>query len=697
MFNCNIATTAIPSYEGHLHYYQGTLMDIRSVALRLAIECCRAQEPDIFRDQISVLGLSGLVTAMLTGTRHDFQQQLSNTTNLPATSNFNPNLSEGEWQRLTTESTLDNMMSNVLEFDERTISDVTDVDLRRRSTEKEPSQELRSLLYHIAEEDAKRQAYMHRGVHCEECGKVIKGVRWHCLQCLDFDLCSICEVSSRHFSSHVFAKIKIPIPWLYNKLDRSFENWYPGPNFSGAGEAYMNCDTAELSNKYSFSVPEIEALFEQFACLVNVEWEEDPTGIRWALDRRAFNAALSHQRWRSQTAASLLYERMFKFYDTDKNGLLGFEEFVSGLAYLRGVERMASLTRALRGYDLDEDGYIDRNDMMRLMEAHFIISREITNDMVDAQELAQINDNEAVESLRGRQPISAILQDGDMDDREERPVNGKITDSFGDKQPAPGTSTVIDAEEMWPTDFTPRAREQDQSAEFKAYEEYLRMLTGPPKQSDSTATEPNNTAAPTGDIVDQASTPTPAVRSGTGSRGILWNLVVNSLGELLDDIFFTRENDERSAMATAKLRHDRREEIQRFIEDEEKASDETHPTGDTDARNGTSASEIPEVQPCAIIHSTFNGEATDFILAEEVPVEAPVTQDTPSTPVELFAAIPDPSAYSLEKLVALEKAARRMKTRGGPGRLSYAEIESAADAREHIRALVRSWLDYASF
>jgi hypothetical protein len=38
-----------------------------------------------------------------------------------------------------------------------------------------------------------------------------------------------------------------------------------------------------------------------------------------------------------------------------------------------------------------------------------------------------------------------------------------------------------------------------------------------------------------------------------------------------------------------------------------------------------------------------------------------------------------------------------MKTRGGPGRLSYAEIESAADAREHIRALVRSWLDYASF
>jgi hypothetical protein len=633
---------------------------------------------------------------MQTGSRQDFRQQLLNTSNLPATSNFDLDLSDDEWQHLTTGSALNNVMPIGPDLDERTISDVTDVDIRRRSTEKEPSQELRSLLYHIAEEDAKRQAYMHRGVHCEECGQVIKGIRWHCLQCLDFDLCSTCEVVSRHISSHVFAKIKIPIPWLYNKLDRSFENWYPGPNLPGAGEAYMNCDTAELSNKYNFSVPQIEALFEQFACLVNVEWEEDPNGIRWALDRRAFDAALSHQRWRSQTAASLLYERMFAFYDTDKNGLLGFEEFVSGLAYLRGVERMASLTRALRGYDLDGDGYIDRNDMLRIMEANFIISREITNDMVDAQELAQIGDNDARESLRGRQPISAILQEGDLDDREERPLNGKITDSFGDMQPAPGTSTIIGAEKMWPNDFTPRALEPEASAEYEAYQAYLLMLTASSEQPELASTEHNDNAASTAKEDDRTCATAPAVKTETGSRGILWNLVVASLNELLDDIFLQRENDEKATMATAKIRHDRQAEIQQFIENEEKASDEqARATCTTVARDEAFVFESP--QPCAIIYSTVNGESTDLTSPDVIPSDAPATQDTALTPTEVSEAIPDSPEYSLERLAALDKVARSMKTRGGPGRLSYAEIESAADARENIRALVRTWLDYASF
>jgi Ca2+-binding EF-hand superfamily protein len=697
IFNCNIATTAIPSFEGYLHYHQGALVDVRSVALRLAIECCRAQEPDVFRDQISVLGLSGLVAAMLTGTRQDFQQQLLNTPNLPATSNFNLDLSDDEWQRLTTGSSLDSILFTGLDLDERSFSDVTDVNFRRRSTEKEPSQELRSLLYHIAEEDAKRQAYMHRGVHCEECGQVIKGIRWHCLQCLDFDLCSTCEVGSRHTSSHVFAKIKIPIPWLYNKLDRSFENWYPGPNLPGAGEPYMNCDTAELASKYSFSAPQIEAFFEQFACLVNVEWEEDPTGIRWALDRRAFNAALSHQRWRSQTAASLLYERMFNFYDTDGNGLLGFEEFVSGLAYLRGVERMASLDRALRGYDLDGDGYIDRKDMLCIMEANFIISREITNDMVDAQELAQIGDNDAMESLRGRQPVSAILQEGDMDDREERPVNGKVADSFGDRQPAPGASTIIGAEEMWPTDVTPRALAPEASESYEKYQAYLLMLRDPSKQTDSASSEYTDDAASTEKKDDEKPATAPVIRSGTGSRGILWDLVVRSLNELLDNIFLSRENDEKAATETAKLRHDRQEEIQQFIENEEKVSEEALTADSIDAGSNAFVSEIPTPQPCAIIYSTATSEAADLTSPDVAPLTTPATQDTAPTAIDVSEVTSDSPEYSLDKLVALEKVARSVKSRGGPGRLSYDEIESAANARENIRALVRTWLDYASF
>ncbi|KAI7180501.1 hypothetical protein KC360_g50 [Hortaea werneckii] len=55
----------------------------------------------------------------------------------------------------------------------------------------EPSQGIKGLLYYIAEQDAKRKGYQHRGIACEECGETpIRGVRWHCLNCPDFDLCS---------------------------------------------------------------------------------------------------------------------------------------------------------------------------------------------------------------------------------------------------------------------------------------------------------------------------------------------------------------------------------------------------------------------------------------------------------------------------------------------------------------------------
>lgn len=109
-------------------------------------------------------------------------------------------------------------------------SDDTDFDLRAgveidptetedlnppSAAQAEPSQGLRGLLYYIAEEDAKRKAYEHRGITCEECGELpIRGVRWHCLNCPDFDLCSTCEMHTVHPKTHVLAKIRIPLPVL---------------------------------------------------------------------------------------------------------------------------------------------------------------------------------------------------------------------------------------------------------------------------------------------------------------------------------------------------------------------------------------------------------------------------------------------------------------------------------------------------
>lgn len=60
---------------------------------------------------------------------------------------------------------------------------------------------------------------------CDHCDKDIRGTRYKCMQCNDFDLCSVCEPNSLsiHDSNHVFLEIKYP----HDKytLKRSFRSF----------------------------------------------------------------------------------------------------------------------------------------------------------------------------------------------------------------------------------------------------------------------------------------------------------------------------------------------------------------------------------------------------------------------------------------------------------------------------------------
>lgn len=59
-------------------------------------------------------------------------------------------------------------------------------------------QVLQRTLYHIAEDRARHEGVVHRGITCNSCDeKPIRGVRWHCANCVDFDLCSSCEATSQ--------------------------------------------------------------------------------------------------------------------------------------------------------------------------------------------------------------------------------------------------------------------------------------------------------------------------------------------------------------------------------------------------------------------------------------------------------------------------------------------------------------------
>ena len=71
-------------------------------------------------------------------------------------------------------------------------------------------QNLLNLLYHIAEDQARRDGYIHRGVTCNSCGAMpIQGIRYRCANCIDYDLCETCEAMQVHIKTHLFYKVRI--------------------------------------------------------------------------------------------------------------------------------------------------------------------------------------------------------------------------------------------------------------------------------------------------------------------------------------------------------------------------------------------------------------------------------------------------------------------------------------------------------
>ena len=118
------------------------------------------------------------------------------------------------------------------------------------------SQNLMTLLCTIAEDYARRgkqitfyideklEGFVHRSITCNHCQKSpIRGSRYKCANCPDFDLCEECEVIEPHQKNHVFIKIRIPIPPLSNPRNTSIHVMYPGDEFYGPGVDY---DISEL-------------------------------------------------------------------------------------------------------------------------------------------------------------------------------------------------------------------------------------------------------------------------------------------------------------------------------------------------------------------------------------------------------------------------------------------------------------------
>jgi Zinc finger, ZZ type/EF hand len=269
------------------------------------------------------------------------------------------------------------------------------------------SQNMMDLLYHIGGEQARRAYYIHRGVQCNSCGALpIQGIRYHCVNCFDYDLCEACEAGQVHIKTHVFLKIRLPGPTRGSVKDVT-PPWYPGkPEMTR--ETLPQSVSRNLLKNTKIDKTELDALYDQFRSLAGAPYESDSLGIGMAINRSGFDQYFAISNTSRHSPPLLLYDRIFAFYDTNNDGLIDFEEFIKGLMNLQDDTRDVKLRRIFRGYDLDDDGYVNRRDFLRMFRSYYAYIKEINREVVAHFE--EENSADGIrELLESSQPISAAF------------------------------------------------------------------------------------------------------------------------------------------------------------------------------------------------------------------------------------------------------------------------------------------------
>ncbi|CZR55796.1 uncharacterized protein PAC_05684 [Phialocephala subalpina] len=269
-------------------------------------------------------------------------------------------------------------------------------------------QNIVQLLFRVSEDATRRNAYVHRGCACNSCGTVpIRGVRYRCANCADYDLCEGCESQGMHIKTHIFYKIKVPAPSFGPRHIQPV--WYSGDPDSVTRVLPKEILT-KLSRDTGFERPELDAYWEQWTFMANTDWRDDPDDICLAMDRKTFERCLVPSGGYRHSAPSLIFDRMFAFYDTNKDDLIGFPEFLHGIAYRKKKDKWSKI---FEGYDIDGDGYVDRKDFLRMFRSYYVLYRQMHRDMLEGMEEQQMSSTDAHRLVNSRQPLSSAFgQDG---------------------------------------------------------------------------------------------------------------------------------------------------------------------------------------------------------------------------------------------------------------------------------------------
>ena len=315
----------------------------------------------------------------------------------------------------------------------------------QRLTGSRGGQSLLNLLYHIAEDQARREGYVHRGVTCNSCGAMpIRGIRYRCANCNDFDLCETCETLQVHPKTHLFYKVRVPAPFLANPRHAQ-PVWYPGKP-AGLPASLAIPLRKMLVDETGYENAEVDAMWDQFKCLAATEWYEDPNGLGMAIDRKTFDKCFSPAHASQLRSPQLIYDRIFAFYDVNGDGMIGFEEFVRGLASLNSKKKDERLRKIYQGYDIDGDGYVDRKDFLRMFRAYYALTKDLAEEMIIGLEDEDMEGMNARETIVGSQPISSIFATAIPPGRRSRPAQGKQRTAQGDLEIIDGEGVIRESQ-----------------------------------------------------------------------------------------------------------------------------------------------------------------------------------------------------------------------------------------------------------
>ena len=295
------------------------------------------------------------------------------------------------------------------------------------------------LLFRVSEDATMRNAYVHRGRLCNSCGVVpIRGIRYHCANCPDFDLCEGCEAQGVHTRTHIFYKIRVPVTTVGTRQTQPV--WYTGDPDTKMRVLPKEICT-KLSRETGLDRPELDAYWEQWTFMANTYWRDDPDDLNLAMDRKTFERCLLPVGGQRHAPPSLLFERMFAFYDTNRDDLIGFSEFVHGLAYRKKKKKWRKI---FDGYDIDEDGFVDRKDFLRMFRSYYVLHKLMQRDTIQSLEDQQLSSAEVHSLINGRQPLSSAFgQDGRYPPAAEPRVGeGKIRRANGDLEIEDGRGVV---------------------------------------------------------------------------------------------------------------------------------------------------------------------------------------------------------------------------------------------------------------